>query len=191
MKERGTALDPTLAIFQAMLLARPGKTSPNDAPWLDHMPVAVQRGRRSAVLDIAPDKLPLYEASWKRLLEVIALLDREGVRLVPGTDDFAGFMLHSELEAWVKAGLAPGRALRAATLDAAAYLGTDQREGSISRGKLADLLLVDGDPTADISALRRVRLVMKGGAVYYPAELHRALGIRPFADPPPGAPSAR
>ena len=148
---------------------------------LDHLPVPVQRSRRSTVLDVKPEQYPLYEASWQKLLEVIALLDREGIRLLPGTDDFAGFMLHSELEAWVAAGLAPGRALRAATLDAAAYLGTDQRLGSVARGKLADLVLVDGDPTRDISALRRVRLVVKGGVLYSPEEIHRALGIRPFA----------
>jgi hypothetical protein len=184
MKERGTTLDPTLAIFEALLLARPGMTSPSDTAWLDHMPVAVQRARRTAILDVKPEQYPLYEASWRKLLEIVALLDREGVRLVPGTDDAAGFMLHSELEAWVKAGLTAGRVLRAATLDAARYLGTDQRLGTVSRGKLADLVLVDGDPTRDISAIRRVRLVMKDGVVYYPEEIHAGMGIQPFARKP-------
>jgi hypothetical protein len=181
MKERGTTLDPTLAIFEQMLLARPGKTAPNDAAWLDHVPVAVQRARRTAWLDVKPEQFPLYEASWRKLQEIVALLDRQGIRLVPGTDDFPGLMLHSELESWVKAGLSPGRVLRAATLDAARYLGTDQRTGTIARGKLADLLLVDGDPTRDISAIRKVRLVMKGGVLYFPEEIHSGMGIKPFA----------
>ncbi len=91
-------------------------------------------------------------------------------------------MLHSELESWVTAGLAPGRVLRAATLDSARYLGTDQRTGTVARGKLADLLLVEGDPTQDISALRKVRLVMKGGVLYFPEEIHSGMGIKPFAN---------
>ncbi len=55
--------------------------------------------------------------------------------------------------------------------------------GSITPGKLADLILVDGDPTEDISAIRRIGLVMKEGVVYYPAELHEATCIKPFISP--------
>jgi imidazolonepropionase-like amidohydrolase len=181
MKERRTALDPTLGVFQSLLLARPGKTVPNDAPWLDHMPGPVQRARRQAIVDVKPADYGAYEASWQKLLQVMALLHREGIRLLPGTDDTAGFTLHSELEAWVQAGIPNGQVLQAATLGAARYLGFDQQSGSIAQGKLADLLIVAGDPTKDIGAIRKVRLVMKNGVVYFPEEIHRALGIAPFA----------
>jgi hypothetical protein len=181
MKARGTTLDPTLVTFNGMLLGRPGQASPADAPWLDHMPPVLQRGRRSTVLDVKPAQFPAYEASWKKLLAVVALLDREGIRLVPGTDDLPGFMLHSELEAWGQAGLAPGHVLALATLGAAQHLGTEGELGELVPGRLADLLLVEGDPTRDLSALRKVRLVMKGGVGYFPDEIHRALGIAPFA----------
>jgi imidazolonepropionase-like amidohydrolase len=184
MKERGTALDPTIAIFQHLLLVRPWKAAPNDAPWLDHMPGPVQRGRRTSVLDVKPAQYPAYEASWRKLMEMLALLDREGIWLVPGTDDMAGFMLHSEFEAWARAGIPNGRILQLATLGCARYQGRDQELGSIAPGKLADLALVAGDPTKDISAIRQVRLVMKGGAAYYPEEIYAALGIRPFASRP-------
>ncbi|TMB14198.1 MAG: hypothetical protein E6J66_01780 [Deltaproteobacteria bacterium] len=169
------------SVFESMLLARPGKTTPNDAPWLDHMPGPLQRSRRHLILDLKPSDYPAYEASWSKLLEVLALLNREGVRLVPGTDDIAGFALHSELEAWAQAGIPNAEVLRMATLGTAQYLGVDQQSGTIARGKLADLLLVAGDPTQDISAIRKVRLVMKGVVVYFPEEIHRALGISPFA----------
>jgi len=194
MKERGTTLDPTLGVFQAMLLARPGKTVPNDEPWLDHMPGPLQRARRQAQLDVKPSDYPAYEASWQKLMEVVALLQREGIRLVPGTDDIPGFALHSELEAWAKAGIPNARVLQAATLGAAQYLGVDQQSGTIARGKLADLMLVEGDPTRDIRAIRKVRLVMKGGVFYYPEEIFRSLGIAPFvaaARPVPGPSAAR
>lgn len=184
LKERDATLDPTLAIFQQMLLGRPGRTSPADTPWLDHMPVAMQRARRGSMLDLVPAGYAAYEASWQRLQEVVALLHREGVRLVPGTDDAAGFMLISELEAWVAAGIPAADALTAATLGAARHLGTEHRLGTIAGGKLADLVLVDGDPTRDISALRKARLVMKGGVVYFPDEIHAAMGVRPFTTRP-------
>jgi imidazolonepropionase-like amidohydrolase len=68
-----------------------------------------------------------------------------------------------------------------ATLGGAQLLGLDARQGTIARGKLADLYLVDGDPTQDIGAIRKGRLVVKGGNVYYPDEIFDALGIKPFA----------
>jgi imidazolonepropionase-like amidohydrolase len=68
-----------------------------------------------------------------------------------------------------------------ATLGSARFLGLERQLGSIAPGKLADLYLVDGDPTADIGVIRRGRLVVKGGRFYYPDEIHEALGIKPFA----------
>jgi imidazolonepropionase-like amidohydrolase len=102
---------------------------------------------------------------------------------VAGTDAMAGFALHRELELYVKAGIPPGEVLRIATWNGARYTRTLDRLGSIAPGKLADLVLVDGDPTEDISAIRRIVLVMKEGVTYYPAEIHEATGIKPFAAP--------
>jgi adenine deaminase len=70
--------------------------------------------------------------------------------------------------------------LRLATVGAAEHLGLEQELGTIARGKRADLVLVPGDPTQDVGVLRQARLVMKDGVVYYPDELHQAIGIRPF-----------
>jgi hypothetical protein len=105
------------------------------------------------------------------------------VEKVAGTDAVAGFTLHRELELYVQAGIPPGEALRIATWNGAKYTRTLDRLGSITPGKLADLILVDGDPVSDISAIRRINLVMKEGVVHYPAEIHAATGIKPFADP--------
>jgi imidazolonepropionase-like amidohydrolase len=58
------------------------------------------------------------------------------------------------------------QALRAATIEPARMLGADKNSGSITVGKYADILAVSADPTADIKALRDIRLVMKGGEVY-------------------------
>ncbi len=56
--------------------------------------------------------------------------------------------------------------------------------GTVERGKRADLILVDGDPTRDISDIRRVSLVITGGAAYAPAEIYEAFGVKHFVDPP-------
>jgi imidazolonepropionase-like amidohydrolase len=71
-----------------------------------------------------------------------------------------------------------------ATYGAAAYLRKDQALGSITRGKTADLVLLAGDPTTDISAVRHPQLVMKGSRVFFPDEIYLALGIRPFESHP-------
>jgi hypothetical protein len=180
MKERGTTLDPTLATFSALLESRPGQCCAADVPWLDHAPASMQRARRSAALDVKPEQYPLYEASWRKMEQALRMLHDAGVPLVPGTDDVAGLVLHSELESWVKAGIPAADVLRSATLAGAKFAGFDANLGVVAPGRLADLYLVDGDPTQDIHAIRRGRLVLKGGAAYYPDEIFTALGIEPF-----------
>jgi hypothetical protein len=176
MKERRTTLDATVAT-----VARPGKGSPTDAPWIEHVPGAVQRDRRTLVLDLKPEQYARYDASWKKLEQVLVTLHREGIPLVPGTDDLAGLVLHGELESWVAAGLTPVDVLRATTLGGARFLGREAELGTIAAGKRANLYLVEGDPLTDIHAIRRGRLVVKDGALFFPDEIHAALQINPFA----------
>ena len=70
--------------------------------------------------------------------------------------------------------------LSIATWNGAKYTQTLEQRGSIERGKLADLVLVDGDPSIDITAIRRIGLVLKGGVAYAPERIYESLGIRPF-----------
>jgi imidazolonepropionase-like amidohydrolase len=76
-----------------------------------------------------------------------------------------------ELVLLVEAGLTPADALRAATMNPARALGREQDLGTVARDKLADLVILDGDPLADIQNIRKVHLVIKAGIVYEPAQL--------------------
>ncbi|HEX4649219.1 MAG TPA: amidohydrolase family protein, partial [Steroidobacteraceae bacterium] len=109
---------------------------------------------------------------------------RAGVPLEAGTDGIAGFTLHRELELYVRAGLSPAEALQVATWNGARFTGRLTDLGSIEPRKRADLVLVDGDPTRNISDIRRISLVMKDGVIYFPAAVYEAVGVRRFADPP-------
>ncbi|MFN5783354.1 MAG: amidohydrolase family protein, partial [Novosphingobium sp.] len=83
-----------------------------------------------------------------------------------------------------EAGFTPAEALRRATLDMARYQGQGESLGSIERGKLADFFLVPGDPTRDLKAIKTIRMVSRGGTVYFPDEVYTKLGIKPFSTPP-------
>jgi len=102
------------------------------------------------------------------------------VPLVAGTDELAGFTLQAELEMLVKAGLSPAQALQVATRNGARYTRTSHERGSVTPGKLADLVLIDGDPTRTIGDVRKVAAVITRGYLIYPREIDAALGIQPF-----------
>ncbi|MES2033915.1 MAG: amidohydrolase family protein, partial [Pseudomonadota bacterium] len=148
MKEKDVKLDTTAMILERLMLARSGRVQPADVAYLDHMPVAYQRSRKRGFVTIrTPQDDADYQAGFAKVLQVLKLLDDSGVQLLPSTDDGSGFALHRELELYVKAGISPGRTLRLATLEPEIYFGRDSQLGSIERGKLADLILVPGDPT--------------------------------------------
>ncbi len=184
MKERNVAHDPTVTVFEDQFTQAPGELSHAFGMLADHLPAAAQRQLRIAQLEADGPTREVYRASFRKALEVIGRLDQAGVTLVPGTDSVAGFTLHREYELWVKAGIPPARVLQHATLGAARVLGYDHEIGRVAPGFSADLALVDGDPTADISAIRRIAMVVKEGDVFFPAEIYRGMGIKPFVEPP-------
>jgi len=79
----------------------------------------------------------------------------------------------------VRAGIAPAEVLRMATLTPALVMGANKDRGVIAAGKLADMIVVDGDPTKNIRDFRKITTVIKGGKVYDPAAIEKALGITP------------
>ncbi|MCH9695246.1 MAG: amidohydrolase family protein [Gammaproteobacteria bacterium] len=117
----------------------------------------------------------------QRVLELKSLYDAGGAHLmIIGTDEpvytnlLPGFAYHRELLAMTYAGIPQPAVLKAATINGATALGIDDQLGSIEAGKLADLVVVQGNPLDDIKAARNVRLVIKDGVAYDPAELLRS-----------------
>jgi hypothetical protein len=185
MQQKGIALDTTAMILERLMLSRSGEVQAGDKPYLDHVPIAYQRYRKRSFVTIkTPQDDADYQGGFKKVLEVLKLLDDKGVQLLPGTDDGTGFSNLREMEVYVAAGIPAGKALYLSTLGAERYFKRDSQLGTIERGKLADFILVDGDPVADIANLRRNRMTMVGGVAYYPAEIYDHLAIKPFVPPP-------
>ena len=186
LKTRGTVVDPTLATFN-FIQQRDGELSSVYAPIAGHLPINVQRTMRTGGFDIPDDATAKrYAASYAKMIDFVGRLHRAGIPIVAGTDDLPGFTLQRELELYVRAGMTPAEVLQIATRSGALYTRTSNDRGSIVPGKLADLILVDGDPTVDISAIRNVACVITQGVAISPGEVYRALGIEPFVTDEPG-----
>lgn len=117
------------------------------------------------------ERLPILRANTKRVFDA-------GIPVVTGTDTgllgvILGVSTHLELLLHVEAGLPPMAVLQAATINAARMVGRESDLGTIAPGKLADLVILDADPLADIRNTRRIHRVMRGGNLYEPLELMR------------------
>lgn len=179
LQEHHTVVDPTVNVFEEMFVGRPGAMTPVLAPVADRLPPQVRRAGLGAGLPVPDGMDQRYRDSYTAMLRMLKMLYDAGVPIVAGTDALAGFSLHGELEQYVAAGIPAPKALQIATLGAARVMKRDQEVGSIARGKAADLILVDGDPTTRISDIRRVVTVIQGGNLYDAGALYTALGVRP------------
>jgi hypothetical protein len=123
-----------------------------------------------------PDEMQRAEVALRPYRTTIAAISAGRGRIVAGSgapDVPYGLSLHAELEEFVEAGLTPFQALRTAAANAAEALGAGDQLGTIEPGKLADLVIVGGDPLQDIRKARDVRGVMRGGRYYDLATLLR------------------
>jgi hypothetical protein len=179
LKDHHTVIDPTLSIFEEMLTAPPGKLSAGDALVANRLPPQVRRSLLSAGLTPPAGMEEHYQQSFTRMVEMIGLMYRAGIPVEDGTDTMAGFALQRELELDVQAGIPANKVLQDATFNAARIMKLDGDLGSIDPGKLADLTLVNGDPTDKISDVRKTAVVVKDGVVYKPQELYSAIGVLP------------
>ena len=171
---QGTYIDPTIVVFQPEL----PDFEPLVADWEKYLdPGVVMPLRRALRSMIQPTCLK--EALEKQSQFVKAVHDRGGL-IVTGTDPvmpilLPGYSLHRELQNLVEAGLSPLEAIRAATLNAAIATRLDSQKGTIAAGKIADLVVVEGNPDEDITAIGNTILVFKEGIPYLPEVLRKSV----------------
>jgi imidazolonepropionase-like amidohydrolase len=181
LRENNVAVDPTAAIFDTMLRHLPGEPDPSFAAVVEHLPPSVARRLYSPEMDIV-DPADAWRRSAEAQAAMLKLLYDSGIQMVPGSDSMAAFTIHRELELYAEAGIPNAAVLKMATLDSAGLVGAADSTGSIEVGKQADLVLLDGNPLEDISAIRRGTLVMKGDTLYQPSALYQAVGVKPFLE---------
>jgi imidazolonepropionase-like amidohydrolase len=179
LRDRQTVVDPTVAAFEDLLVGEPGKITPGLEDTVARFPIQTQREFLLGGLPLEDDERATFRASYDKMLAMVVALHEHGIPVVVGTDHIGGLMFHHELALYARAGLAPADILRMATIAAARAVGQETIFGSIEVGKRADLVVVDGDPLADIHDASRVVTTMRGGVVYRPAALFESVGVRP------------
>jgi imidazolonepropionase-like amidohydrolase len=174
-----TVLDPTVNIFEGMFCGDPAALTPGLEAVAPRVPPQVRRGLLSGALTPPKGEEAAYREALPAMLTLLKALHDAGVTIIPGTDSLPGYELHHELALYARAGIPAAEVLRMATLTSAQVIGANGERGVIAPGKLADLILVDGDPSARIADIDHIDLVMKGGRIYEPARIEAALGITP------------
>jgi hypothetical protein len=196
-KKNGTIYCPTLTVFSGYYRMYTG-ASQHQAPPIDDPNGCIDPLTRAKVAETAQITAPISADRIKGLeLRVtegartaasnLKRVFDAGIPIAMGTDAGNPLTLHgpsvyAEMEAMQAAGLTPSQVLTASTRGGAMAMGRAKDFGTVEKGKLADLLIVGADPTADIANLRKLRYVVRGGAVRSIDEL-RALATT-TAEPP-------
>jgi len=160
---------PTLIAHRVHARGRTRAT--RDDPRLRYLPASLRAEWEATVMN----RPPPVDAAFQRVdpngLRLALAMQKAGVSMLVGTDAMnafviPGFAVHDELALLVEAGLTPLEALRAATIAPAAFLHASDSLGVIAPGRLADLVLLDGNPLSNISNTRRIHAVVLAGVVY-------------------------
>ncbi|MFN8572679.1 MAG: amidohydrolase family protein [Gemmatimonadaceae bacterium] len=171
MAQHGTAITPTLNISRT--LAWLDSEDHRSDSYLQYIGPGLQqtyawRVQRAASADSAA--IARRHANYTFTAAKLPLLQQAGVLILAGTDagflnsyDYPGVGLHDEMALMVRAGLTPLQALQAATVNGARFLGREGRHGTLETGHVADVVLLDADPTQQIEATRRIRGVVLRG----------------------------
>ena len=148
------------------------------ASWRDHTwPMFVT----DIMKDMDTDPLPVRKRFVQMELEMTLAMFKAGVPFMAGTDTaagvhiFPGFSLHQELVLFQRAGLTPIQALQTATLNPAKFMGRTADLGTVAKGKLADLVILDADPLKDIANTQKIRGVVLAGRYFDRAALDKML----------------
>lgn len=178
LKKNNTWVTLTLASLD--ITAHPADDNAED-PLLAFVPPKLAKEWRDSIGD---EKMKKRAASLWRVAandwKLAGEMRQAGVRLLAGSDSldpfvFPGESLHRELAEWVRTGFAPAEVLRAATQGAAEFLGREGELGTVEKGKIADLVLLDANPLEDIGNTRKISAVIRSGKYLNRAALDKLL----------------
>jgi imidazolonepropionase-like amidohydrolase len=160
---------PTLTLRKRLSLI--GLDDLASAPELKYVPESIRTGWKDPRDDLkkaTPEQLENFREDYAFHRKLISYLRSAGTAILAGTDTgdpyvVPGFALHEELALLVEAGLSPAEALASATIQPARYFGVADRYGTVERGRIADLVLLEADPLEDIRNTRRIAAVIQKG----------------------------
>jgi len=184
MVRNGTWLVPTLVWERGQWLIDDIDISHD--PLLKYTPASWQKKSwpeftKGILADLDTDPVAYRRQFVQKEFEIVGAMHKAGVRLLAGTDTAAavdvlpGFSLHTELEYFVRAGLTPMEALQTATRNPASFLGMENELGTVEKGKLANLVLLDANPLTDIQNTRKIFVVVFNGRLLTRVELDQML----------------
>ena len=176
LKQRGTVIDPTLVIFEGDFTSDGGTPRAAYAPYMGIISPVLDRAFKAGGYPLIKGYTrDDYRKSYAKMVALVTVLHEAGIPIVAGTDGW-GIELVRELELYQQAGFTAAQALQSATIVPARMVGAAERTGSIAVGKEADMMLVDGDVSTELGALRRVVTVVSDGTVMDADELRKAAG---------------
>lgn len=177
LKDHDVAVDATLETYETRFTARPGVISQTFAPYEHHLPLRMERFAMAGGLPVPPGEDEQYRNGFHAALQMVGQLHAAGVPVIAGSDGWVLFSYQRELELDVAAGIPTAAVLQSATLGAARLMQRDGDLGSIKPGKLADLVLIRGNPTLEMRDIRNVEMVIKDGAVVSGRALRQAIAL--------------
>jgi imidazolonepropionase-like amidohydrolase len=177
LKDHHTVVDPTMALFE-LFTATTAKPPASFEPGIDK--IAPELAQPLTDVEPPSERSELGDRVFNKQIAVVGALHRAGIPIVAGTDQAVpGYSLHREIELYVQAGFTPMEAIQAATIVPAKAMHLEKETGTVEKGKRGDLILIDGDPLADIHNTRNVEYVITQGTMYHTAELWQSVGFKP------------
>ncbi len=177
LKEHHTVVDPTIALsefFTATTAKPPASFEPGASK------IAPELAEQLTDVEPPSERSEIVEKLFEKEVAIVGVLHKAGIPIVAGTDQTVpGHSLHREIELYVQAGFTPMEAIQSATIVPARAMGLDKELGTLEKGKRGDLIILNGDPLADIHNTRNVEYVITNGTMYHTAELWQSVGFKP------------
>jgi hypothetical protein len=173
MKDKNITVDPTITVFEGMFIDLPGKVAKAYLPIVQYLPSEAKRRALSGGFIDDESFAVQYGKSYETMKKLLKALYDNGITILSGTD---GGILQHELEVYSECGIPNYDVLRMATYFPAKQYGLLDKYGTVAEGKIANLILIDGDPKKNIKDIRKIYLTIKEGKIYYPKKIYAAYG---------------